>query len=61
MTYLKVEIRRGGKVLQVVKLLDPRASFCRQFNADTEQTSQGLRAYPVSSDTRRARSKSREA
>ena len=61
MSELKVEIRKGDKVLKIVTFRDPRPYYCEQFNAKEGMRVLGIQAYPVSSDTRRARSKSREA
>lgn len=61
MSDLLIEIRKGRKVIRVEKIPDPRVNWCRIFNADDGMQEKGIQAYPVSSDTRRAMSKSREA
>ena len=61
MSELKIEIRKGNQVLHVIKVADPRIAISDRFNADAEFALQGIRAYPVWSETRRARSKRREA
>ena len=58
---LKIEIRKGDQVLRVVTVPDPRDVWCEHFNRVERMRSEGIQAYPVSSETRRASSKRREA
>lgn len=61
MSDLLVEIRKGDKVLKVVTFPDPRPEYCEHFNSKEGMKALGIQAHPVSSETRRARSKRREA
>jgi hypothetical protein len=52
---LSVEIRRGRKIVRIIRLDDPRERFCDTFN---KLNRTGLTAHPVADATSRARAKS---
>jgi hypothetical protein len=51
---LQVGIYNGAKLVRIIQLLDPRAIYCREFNA---YCGQGLSAYPISLATSTAKPK----
>jgi hypothetical protein len=59
---LLIEIRRtADENSKIIELEDPREEWCRWYNLSQLNIEAGRTAQPVSSETRRASSKSLEA